>query len=178
MKEAYGYITEDGKFFENQEDAEEYEAWISLSAALNEITAIDATSVLAIIVTVPNEIRRYIDANAAANKLRAGALPNEAATRYREIQASVSAKDTAGREANNETVLEQSPRIDESLPDMGCSKLKEEIQLKCKIDGIRSGRVDAPDVRSSTNMAIGTRPDFTKARLNSSTSYLRKGKVE
>lgn len=164
MKEVAGYITDDGKFFDSMDEAEEYEAWISLSRALVEISTIEPTSLLAVIATIPDEIRRYINAN-------------EAATRSREIQASLSAEDHNLGEADTQAVFEQSSRIDEPLPDMGGSIVEETIRQQRTIDGIGSGRIDAPDVRSSENLAVGTHTKSAKARLNSSTSHLRQGSV-
>jgi hypothetical protein len=114
MKEAVGYITEDGKFFEGIDEAEEYEAFNALRSELVEISIIEPELFMSVCSCIPNAVRRYINAN-------------EAATRYREIQASLSAKDNTIREADTQTVLKQPSRIDESLSNMGGSVVKEEI---------------------------------------------------
>lgn len=165
MKEAIGYITEDGKFFEGIDEAEEHEAFVALQLALVDVGGVNISAMLKVIVTIPNEIRRYINAN-------------EAATRYREIQASLSAKDNTRGEADTQVLFEQQTRIDEPLPNMGSSVEQKEVQLERAIDGIRSRGTDASDVRSSEDLAIRTHTKPTKARLNSSTSNIRQGKME
>lgn len=160
MKEAIGYITEDGKFFEGMDEAEEHEAFKALRSALVEICGVDVEVFTAVCSSIPNEIRRYINAN-------------EAATRYREIQASLSAQDQARREDNSQALFEQQARIDEPLPDMGSGVVEEAVQQQRAIDGIGSGGINAPDVRSSENLAVGTHSRSAKARLNSSTSNIR-----
>lgn len=162
MKEAIGYTTDDGKFFEGIEEAEEHEAWQALQSALFEVATMDREMFMQVIVTIPNEIRRYINAN-------------EAAARCREIQARISAEDQAVREARDESVLQQSTRLDEPLPDMGSSQQQKAIQLERKINGPRSGGVDASDVRSGQDLAIGICTELAEARIVYGTPNIRKG---
>lgn len=165
MKEAVGYLTEDGKFFEGMDEAEEYEAFNALRSALVELCGVDVEVFTAVCSSIPNEIRRYINAN-------------EAATRYREIQASLSTQDQAGREGDSQAILEQQTSLDEPLPDMGSSQQQKALRLERAINGIGSGRTDASDVRSSEDMAVRTHTEPTKTRNVHRPSHLRKGKVE
>lgn len=162
MKEATGYLSEDGKFFESQEEAEEYEAWISLKNAIDEV---GVTDIVVVIATIPNEIRRYINAN-------------EAASKYRSLQANDSAKDEARRKRPAAFVLEQQANCDEPLSDMGSGIIKEEVRLERKIDGVGNRRIDASDVCGSEDLAVGTHTEPTETCPVYSPPNIRKGSME
>lgn len=166
MKEAIGYTTDDGKFFETCDEAEEHESWMALRVAIKEVVGeSEVVPVLAAIAAIPNEIRRYINAN-------------EAAARCREIQARISAEDQAIREARDEGVLQQSARLNEPLPDMGSSQQQKAVQFERKINGLGGGGVDASDVCSRKDLAIGAHTESAKARTLYRPSDIRQDAVE
>lgn len=164
-KEAIGYLTQDGKFFEVEEDAEEHEAWISLKAALDEVGSIDIDAFMMIVATIPKEVRRYINANEAANSARA-------------VQDADRKEDQARREGVVKTVLEQPPSLGEPLPDLGSSQQQKALQLERKINGPGSRGVDASDVRGSEDMAVGTHSAAAEARTVHRSQNIRKATMD
>jgi hypothetical protein len=66
MKEAQGYVTDDGTFFESKLEASLYEAELDLRHKLGSMTA-EVEAFLAVVITLMPELRRYIDAHNAAS---------------------------------------------------------------------------------------------------------------
>lgn len=143
-KEAIGYLTNDGRFFEVEEEAEEYEAHIALKAVLEDVGTLEHVQFMNTLAAAQDEVLRYINANRAASQYRS------------KICVSEGVKDDAGTEEDNEALLEFAIDGDEPLPNVGSSKQQKEIQHERKVNGIGGGGVDASNVRSSKDMATPT----------------------
>lgn len=181
MRQAAGYLTDDGTFFDNANDAELYESIEALTAKA-EAERIDPTKLIAAVDKCQDEIRRYIDAK----------LPEPTFSPYDKV--SVEAKydpkapfiihwpddannknplgidhtDNARATGYAQAVFEQPSRSDESMSNMGSGISAETLRDNSPLDGPGSRRSDASSIRSDPDMAVTLSDEFAKTRIGRS----------
>jgi len=131
MEKVTGFLTHDGTFFQDEDEAELYDATQGLDDAL-------------------------LDMNVNGEKFRnAAVICSEAVLRFLEAHRNVEnnkAHDLAGEESA-EGVFKQSVGSSQHLPYLGGSEQPEAVQHDGQGDGIRSGGDDAPSLRRRSRVA-------------------------
>jgi len=151
MREATGYLADDGTFFEHAEDAERYEATFVLHGAYKQYVGEHANFVRFqnVITNLAPEIRRFLNAHEGPEHEASTLAEVEQAAIEREIL-SVRKPETPrehpsddGLGGSFEAVVEQSDRGPLHMPDMGDSPRPKKVREYSPFDGVRSRGTDA-----------------------------------
>lgn len=148
MKRVSGFLTNDGTYFDTEDEARLYDAMAALTFAATNVGA-NPKAVFVIVDGCMNQIEEYINAKRAHQKAE-HANPFSA-----EPTASPAFNYT--NDGTTETpipsILEQPPHVDEYVPDVGSGVGAEEIPDISKINGPGIRPHDARSVLSDTPMA-------------------------
>jgi len=156
MKKTSGYLTDDGRFFEEEEEAEFAEAeqalLKSLPPALKNIDRF-----VEVILGSMTEIRRYYNAYSAINRngvaTRDDPEPDggdsewQRDNRTEEVRGDLDQEDDRPAEEDAEGVLELPPGVREPMPDVGRHIQPTKIRQQRPIHGARGRRGNASGVR-------------------------------
>lgn len=174
MRPVKGYLSDDGTYFDNAEDAELYDAMHGVKYAVETKCRANPRNVFIVLDTCADEIRRYLDAKANQAKADSSYDPQEpfeinwAAGYLAEcsngpVSSDIYHPDNFG--PNDLTsVLKFSPNVNEPMPDLGGSVGTEAIPDTGTVDGVGSGRSDASSVRSDPYLATAYTDEAIKAR--------------
>jgi hypothetical protein len=154
-----GFRTEDGNFFENEEEAVLHEAILKLAVAALDL-GVDPDKLMRIIDACDKEIEHYITARRAARPTSIAVA--DLGEQFHERTA---------EEA--EAKLEQSLGGDGAVSDVGDGKLAETMADAWKGDGLGSWRPDASSVWGNENMATDPYPGLTSTRTSDSEPPVR-----
>jgi len=154
-----GFRTEDGNFFENEEEAVLHEAILKLAVAALDL-GVDPDKLMRIIDACDKEIEHYITARRAARPTSIAVA--DLGEQFHERTA---------EEA--EAKLEQSLGGDGAVSDVGDSELAETVADPGKVNGPGSRRVDASGVRGSEDLATEPYPGLTTTRTGDSEPLVR-----
>lgn len=134
-KSVTGFLTEDDVFYSNFPAAELHEAEVKLREVC-EVYSLDADRLLQYLTEPPfmKAIRRYLDAK-SANQVSV-----EIGTK---LEAGLDHSNPEKSQDNPPSVLEQSPRSDQSVPDMGGGLSTEEVRHQGTVYGPRSRKPHA-----------------------------------
>lgn len=149
MKRAAGYITDDGSFFEKEDEARLYEAELRLRARLTAaVPVVDPDRFLGIVWNILPELREYLNVYKAPH---ADAEVEDRAEDRREETAK--ADDGLGHVSSAEedlaSLLKFKARGSEHVPNVGSGARPEKVQDGRKKHGARGRGSDASNVRSS-----------------------------
>lgn len=175
MKQAHGFITADGSFFESEYEAELHEAHQTLVGLMSIAELSYPDSVLSFIGENNEAIERYIKASRVLQAVRREQETDEWDGLDPEDEADK--KDEAARDDQLTSVLKQSVGIDEYVPNMGRGQQPEKVQHRSKVDGSRGREPDARRVRGSEDMATSVRSGPTVARPKNGPKDIRKEAV-
>jgi hypothetical protein len=152
MKKTTGYLTDDGRFFDLEEDAEFAEAeqalLKSLPPALKNIDRF-----VEVILGSMTEIRRYYNAYTAINDRTptrndpGGDEPESEWQRDNEVPSDLDQEDDSIAEEGAESVLELPPGVREPVPDVGRHIQPTKVRQQRPIHGARGRRGNASGVR-------------------------------
>jgi hypothetical protein len=155
MKKTTGYLTDDGRFFDLEEEAEFAEAeqalLKSLPPALKNIDRF-----VEVILGSMTEIRRYFNAYSAINHGTAtrndpgGDEPDgewQRDNRVEEVPGDLDQEDDRPTEEDVESILELPPGVREPVPDVGRHIQPTKVRQQRPIHGARGRRGNASGVR-------------------------------
>lgn len=164
MKQAQGFVTFDGTFFEKQEEALLHEAEMRLRQALiSSAPEVKVERFMAVLFEVRNEAGEYINAYAAAYPPK----PDQQAEveDRAEIDDGLSAEAPASQghissaEEDLAALLKLPTRGPGHVPDVGSGSRTEKVQERRSEHGSRVRRTDASGVRSRKDMATKQSPE-------------------
>jgi len=154
-----GFRTEDGNFFENEEEAVLHEAILGLAIAALDL-GVDPDKLMRIIDVCDKEIEHYITARRAAR-------PTGPTVAYRGEQFNQGTAEEAA------TKFEQPLGGDGAVSDVGYGELAKTVADTGKVDGSGSRRIDARSVWGGEDLAIDPYPGLTPTRTGDSESSVR-----
>jgi len=154
-----GFRTEDGNFFENEEEAVLHEAILGLAIAALDL-GVDPDKLMRIIDVCDKEIEHYITARRAARPTSPAVA--DSSEQFHEG----TAEEVAGE-------FEQPPGGDGAVSDVGDSELAKTVANTGKVDGSGSRRIDARSVWGSEDLAIDPYPGLTPTRAGDSEPSVR-----
>jgi len=154
-----GFRTEDGNFFEMEEEAVLHEAILKLAVAALDM-GVDPDKLMRIVDDCDKEIEHYITARRAAGKAQLASV--DFGGQFHE-----------GTTEETATELQQSIGGDGTVSDVGDGELAETVASTGKVDGPRSGRVDARSVWGSEDLAAVSYPGLATARTGDGQSPVR-----
>jgi len=140
VKMAQGYVTDDGTFFESKLEAELFEAEMRLRGQLVGMDAkLNPEQILAIIIEVMPDVRRYIDAyqaqDTAARNQQAKEQEREPPDSSQKAEVVESGGYVSGSEEELASLLKLPTRRPSHVPDMGRGAQSEEVPVRRKVDG-------------------------------------------
>ncbi len=139
MKHTEGFVTDDGTFFENEEEAALYEAEFRLRGALSKtFPQLNQEPFFTIVLSLKRELMEYLDAHSTANATKPVADESEIGEQVEPSQppeAHVSQGYLTGTEEDIASVLKLPIRRHSHVPDVGSGAQSEEVPDRSAIDG-------------------------------------------
>lgn len=155
MKRVSGFLTNDGTYFDTEDEARLYDAMAALTFAATNVGA-NPKAVFVIVDGCMNQIEEYINAKRAHQKAEhANPFGPSAAT-----PPVVNYTDDGTTETPIPSILEQSVDQYESMPDVGSGVIAEAVPNSGSVNGSGIRQRDARSVRSDTTLAVS---DTTRA---------------
>jgi len=155
MRNVKGFLSDDGTFFDAEEDAELYEATHALEAIVSNIGA-NPEKFMIVVDGCRKQIRRYLDAKDKYEQSEGRAWDEAASPAAHNA-------DNRGPEGTA-PVLEQPADGPEPVPDLGSGIGSEAVSADGKVDGIGGGRTHARGVLGASYMATTSSAAIALAR--------------
>lgn len=151
MRNVTGFLSDDGVFFDVQEDAELYEALHMLQLTVKNIGA-DPEKFMIVVDGCRKQLRRYLDAKSSYEESEKRGIGQASA------EASGAAKATPNRanggpSERHAPVFEQPADEREHVPDVRSGVSAEVVRDNSTVDGTGSGGIDARGVRGAAHLA-------------------------
>lgn len=168
MKQASGYVTDDGTFYEREVDAQLHETENRLRHRLaEEFHNLNQEMFFTVVFTIMPALRSYINAHDAAHPDVSD--PTEDENRGEDQPDTSEASDSLGHVSASEesiaSLLKLSVGRPSHVPDVGGGSRTEALPDGGSVNGSGGGGVDASDVRSGEDMATGEGSKAARARI-------------
>lgn len=174
MRQASGFITEDGTFFETEEEAKLHEAeqWLRGQMVMH-FPQIDVDGILNLVETLRTELGEYLNATAAHLRTQTKKQNRTGDQDSSSSEVSGHLGHVSSAKEDLEALLQLPSRRPSHVPDVGSGPRTEKVQERREEHGPGVRGTDAPSVRSGEDMAVEpsakagrTRPDSRKKDIH------------